>query len=213
MIGPGPEGGRESHGEVLHHGAVHVRPAVDLARGEDAGQRARSRDRVRHPCVEQAGQPPHHLHAGVKIGCVDEEPALEIAEGDVTDEARDQRLERLAPVEGRRQQPAERDIHPCHLEHVAPADLERPGLHLVRGGAGSPGRADQRPDARSHHEARHQPSLTERAQHADVGQAFEAAAAEHQGEGSVRVHSLAPVRVRSRNVRPEQCARIMRHAP
>ena len=195
MIGPEPERGRESHREVLDHGAVDVGPAVDLARREDAGQRARGRHRVRHPRVEQAGQAPHHLHAGVEIGCVDEEAALEIAEGDVADEARDQRLERLAAVEGRRQQPPERHVHAGHLEHVAPPDLERPRLHLRGVAPGRPGGADQRPDARPHHQARHQPALLERAEHADVGEPFEAAAAENQGEGSVRVHSLAPVEV------------------
>ena len=126
MIGPEPERGRQPHRQVLDHGAVHVRPAVDLPRREDAGQRARGRDRVGHPRVEQAGQAPHHLHAGMEIGGVDEEAALEVAEGDVADQARDQRLERLPAVERRGQQPAERDVHPGHLEHVPPADLRAP---------------------------------------------------------------------------------------
>ena len=96
------------------------------------GQGARGGDRVGDARVEQAGQAPHHLHAGVEIGGVDEEAALEIAEGDVADEARHQGFERLAPVERRGHQPPEGDVDPGHLEHVAAAHLQGPRLHLLR---------------------------------------------------------------------------------
>ena len=59
----------------------------------------------------------------------------------------------------------------------------------------------------------HQPALFERAEHADVGEPFEAAAAEHEGEGSVRVHSLARVEVRCVTFASTEFARIMRRPP
>ena len=104
-------------------------------------------------------------------------------------------LERLAAVEGGRHQPAERDIRPGDLEDVPPPHQARPRLHLLEGHPGGPGGADQRADAGAHHQAGHQAPLLEGPEHTDVGEPLEAAATEHQGEGSVRVHSLAPAEV------------------
>ena len=182
---------------ILDHGAVDVRATADQPWREDAGQGARSRDRVGHPRVEQAGKAPHDLHAGMEIGGVDEQAALEIAEGDVADEARDQRLERLAAVQCGRQQAPQRDVDAGHLEYVPPLHQERPRFHPGGRGPRGPGRPDQRPDARPDHQAGRQSALFERPEHADVGESLEAAAAEYEGEGSVRDHSLARVEVAS----------------
>ena len=69
---------------------------------------------------------------------------------------------------------------------------ERPRLHLAHRGPGGPGGPDEGADARPHDQGRHQPALFQRAEDADVGQPFEAAAAQHQCKRSFLVHSLAP---------------------
>ncbi len=147
--------------------------------------------------MAQAREAPHHLHAGVQVGGVDQEAAVEIAEGHVAHQLVDELEQRVGPVERGSEQSPQRHVRARHLEHVAATDPERPGLHAIGADAGGPGRAHQRADARPDHQAGHQPAFLERAEHADVGQPFEAAAAEHEGEGSFRLHSLAPVGVGS----------------
>ena len=146
----------------------------------------------------------------MEIDGVDQQAAGKIAEGDVAHEAPDQELQRLAPVERGCREPAERDVGVGHLEDVPPPHGPGSGFHLPERDAGGPRRPDQGPDARPHHQARHEPVLLERAQHADVGEPLEAAAAEDQGEGSFRAHSLAPAEVKCVTYAPikvqESCA-------
>ena len=193
--GAAGQGGGKADGEVLHHRSVHVRATVDDPRREDAWQGAGGHHCVRDHGVQQAGQAPEDLHAGMEIDRVDQQAAGQVAEGDVADEASDQELQRLAPVERRGLQAAECDVGVGDLEDVPPPHGPGSGLHLSERNAGGPRRSDQRPDARPHHQARHEPVLLERAQHADVGEPLEAAAAEDQAEGSFRAHSLAPAKV------------------
>ena len=146
----------------------------------------------------------------MEIDGVDQQAAGEIPEGDVADQAPDQILQRLAAVEGGGHQPAKGDVGPGDLEDVPPAHGPGPGLHLPQRNAGGPRRPDQRPDARPHDQARHQPPLLQRAEHADVSEPFEAAATEDQGKGLFRVHSLAPAKVTGVTYGPHEVARIVR---
>ena len=104
--------------------------AVDDPRREDAGQGAGGHHGVRDHGVEQAGQAPEHLHAGMEIDRVDQQAAGEVAEGDVAHEAPDQELQRLAPVERGGQQAAECDVGVGDLEDVTSPHGPGSGLHL-----------------------------------------------------------------------------------
>jgi hypothetical protein len=127
----------------------------------------------------------------VKINRIDEEAALDIAEGDVSDQAGYESFEGLAPVECGRKEPAEGNVRASHLEDVTPADQERSRLHLARGHPGRPSRGDERADAGAHNQARHQPPLFQGPEDADVGEPFQATATQDQGKGAIGYHALA----------------------
>ncbi len=108
----------------------------------------------------------------MKIYGVDEEPAGQISEGGVAYETGDQGLERLAAIQGRRQEPPECDVCPCHLEHIPPAHQAGSGIHLLDRYASCPRGTYEGPDARADDQAGNQPPLLESPEHTDVGEPF-----------------------------------------
>jgi hypothetical protein len=105
----------------------------------------------------------------VKIYRVDEEPALEVAECGVADEATDQYFEWLAPVERGSEETAEGYVSPGKLEDVTPADQTGPRIHLPHRYSGGPRRANQRPNAGADDQTGNQAPLLESPEHTDVG--------------------------------------------
>jgi hypothetical protein len=126
----------------------------------------------------------------MKIDCVDEKAALKVTELCCTDEAGNEALEGLAPVERWGQESPEGDIGSRYLEHVAAPNQASPPVHLGDGNPRGPRGGDQRADTRSHDEVGNEATLLQGPEHADVGQPFEAAATENQGEGTVWNHNL-----------------------
>jgi hypothetical protein len=108
----------------------------------------------------------------VKIYRVDEEPALEIAECGVPDQAADQYLEWLAPVERRSEEAAEGDVRAGKLKDVTPADQTRPRIHLPHWYSSGPSRSNERSDAGADDQAGNQAPLLESPEHTDVGEPF-----------------------------------------
>ena len=115
---------------------------------------------------------------------------------------------------GGRQQPPEGHVDAGHLEHVPPAHQRArapPSGPAWHPRPRRPPISDPMLDPTTRLGAR--PALLQRPEHADVGEPLEAAAAEYEGEGSVRVHSLARVEVTSVTFAREEFARIMRRPP
>jgi hypothetical protein len=127
----------------------------------------------------------------VKVNRVDEKTALDIAEGDVADQACDEGFEGLAAIERGRKKAAEGHVGAGHLEDVTPPDLKSSGLHLAGGYPSRPSRRDERADAGAYYQARHQPALFQSPQDANVGEPFQATATQDQGKGAVGYHALA----------------------
>jgi hypothetical protein len=100
----------------------------------------------------------------------------------------DESLEWFAAIERRGKEAAEGDISPGYLEDIPPADQPGSGFHVSDRYTRCPGTADERTDAGSHDETGDQPALFQGPEHADVGEAFQAAATENQGEGAFWSH-------------------------
>ena len=124
----------------------------------------------------------------MQVNRVDEQPALEVFEGDLADQVVDEDLEGLAAVERRRKQTAEGDISPGYLEDVPPTHQPGSRFHVSARYTRCPRTADERPDAGSHDKVGDQLALLQGPEHTNVGQAFKAAATEDQGEGAFGSH-------------------------
>jgi hypothetical protein len=74
----------------------------------------------------------------VEIDGIDQESALEIAEGDFPDQAGNEGFERLAAIERGGKKTAECDICASNLEDVPTADQSGSGLHFLGGHSGGP---------------------------------------------------------------------------
>ena len=129
-----------------------------------------------------ARQAPGHLLAGEEIGGVDQQRVLQIVEGAVAHDGLEQRIERLAPVEGGGVHPAEGHVHVGHAEDVPALHGERTLLHFVERHAGGPGPGHHGAHARAHDHRRLHASLVQRLEHADVSQTLETTATQHQRE-------------------------------
>src|SRR5437016_3113261 len=184
----GAEDARRAHRQVVHRGAVHVEPPADLAGGEVPRQRAGGEHGVLHRHLVEPVESPEDLHAGVQVHGVDDQTVAQVLEGDVADEAVQQGVERLAAEQGGGAHPLERHVGVRHREdilaHEADGDFMQLGDALPRG----PGGAHQRAHARPDDLRRHEPTLGQCLQHADVGDAFHAPAAQHEGELGLIVH-------------------------
>jgi len=128
----------------------------------------------------------------MQVHCVDKQPALEIIEGHIADESADEGFKGLAALEGRGKQSAEGDVGSSYLKDIPAADQSGPRFHVAEWHSGSPRSSDERPDARSDHQARHQAPFLQRLEDPDMGQAFEAATTEDECKRAVGYHG--PIR-------------------
>jgi hypothetical protein len=124
----------------------------------------------------------------MQVHRVDEQPALEVLERDLTDQVVDENLEWFAAVERGSKETTEGDIGPGNLEDVPPPHQQRSRFHLSDRYARCPRTPDERSNAGAHDEAGDQPALLQGPEHTYVGQAFEAAATEDQGERAFGNH-------------------------
>src|SRR5687767_866332 len=125
----------------------------------------------------------------MKIDSVDEEAALEVVERDLAYQVLDQHFERLTAIKRGREETAKGYVSAGHLEHIAPADQPGPSLHVTSGDPSGPRGADQGPDARANHQTGDQVPLFQRAEHTNVGQAFQPSTTQYQSKGTIRYHA------------------------
>jgi len=108
----------------------------------------------------------------MKVYRVDEEPALELAECGVADQAADQYLKWLTAVERGSEEAAEGNVRSGELKNVTPADQTGSGIHLLYRYSSCPGSTDEGPNAGADHQAGNQATLLECPEHTDVGEPF-----------------------------------------
>src|SRR5215211_2658839 len=190
-----PQGCCHANRQVFDDRPIYVRPTVDFAGREDARQGAGSRYGICHPGRPEPRKSPHDLHSGVKINSIDQDPALEIVERHIADQTGNQGFEWFAAVQGRGKQSTKGYIGSGDLEHIAAPNQTGSGFHLAGGHPGCPRGGNERSDAGSDHEIRHQTSLFKSLEHADVGEPFEATTAENQCKRAIRYHRLALLKV------------------
>jgi hypothetical protein len=103
---------------------------------------------------------------------------VQVLERHVADEAMDQEIEWFAAEH----------VGVGDREHVLAAQGHRDVAQLGDAPARRPGGAHERPHAGADDLRRHEPALGERLQNADVGEAFHAAAAQHESKSRLGVH-------------------------
>jgi hypothetical protein len=82
----------------------------------------------------------------VKIHRVDQQPALQIFERDLSDQVVDQDFQWFSTVQGGSEESSEGDVGPGHLEDIPPANQAGPGFHLAARHPGGPRSGDQGAD-------------------------------------------------------------------
>jgi len=180
--------------QVVHQGAVHPEPALDLAWREEAGQGARREDGVRHLHVREAGQAPEDLHAAVDLDRRDDEPPGQVGEGEVAEESAHEVVERLGAVQRGRAHPLERHVGVRDVEDVSAPQAEREIRDVADAVARRPRRGDERADAGADDLLGHPAVRLELREGPDVREAAQAAAAEHEREARRRRHRSLPRR-------------------
>ena len=183
---------RDGDGEIVHHATVDAGTVADMARREEAGQRARRIHRIADAHVFETREPPHHTRSAIGVNRVHEQALGQIRERPLGDGVFAQRPQRLLEVDGGGAHAVEQHAEVVHAKEIASPKRLGARAQVLHGGAAEIRGRDQRADARAGEQIRHDLELLEGTEDPDVRKAFQSPTAKDEGNPFAHVVLQVP---------------------